>query len=432
MSALPSPVETDKEQNKPLADDGSVGLPVTHRNKPSFVVMNSKQLLLLILLGLILGSAGLMVRRSQQSQYSSSSGTMGGTLLGTFDVNSVAGLRITAGTNAPMEVLKRENDWIVPGRGGYPANFPTIGEFLKKLAELKVASPVRVGPSRLPMLELTKETATTLELLDTTGKPLKTLLLGRKHAKEGGESSQNSPFGGGGFPTGRYVKVGEAVALVADPISTADSLPADWIDKDFFKIEKPKSVVVQGRSPTNSYSLMRENEFGEWKLANAKADEKVDVSKLSVYSSLLSSPTFNDVVADPKPAELGLDRPTVATIGTTEGFTYTLKLGKPQADDALPLEVSVQGEFNATRTPGKDEKPEDKDKLDKEFQAKLEKLKEKLKAEQAYGKWTFLVSKWTVDSLLKDRTGFLADKKPEGQPSDPSPLGIPSLLPDDK
>lgn len=396
--------------------------------------MNSKQLFLLILLGLFLGGAGLLVRRNQQSQYSNSSGTMGGTLLGTFDVNSISGLRITAGTNAPTEILKRENDWIIPGRGGYPANFPIIGEFLKKLAELKIASPVRVGAARLPMLELTKDTATTLELMDAGGKPLKTILLGRKHVKEGADNSQ---FGGGGFPTGRYVKVGDAVALVADPVSTADSRPADWIDKDFFKIEKPKSVVVQGRSPTNTFSLTRDNEFGEWKLADAKTDEKIDASKLSAYSSLLSSPTFNDVVADPKPAELGLDEPTVATIGTTDGFTYTLKLGKPQAEDALPLQVAVQGEFNTTRTVGKDEKPEDKDKLDKEFQVKLGKLREKLKSEQAYGKWTYLVSKWTVDALLKDRTGFLADKKPEGKPSDPPapglpPLGVPSLDPDDK
>lgn len=396
--------------------------------------MNSKQLFLLILLGLFLGGAGLLVRRNQQSQYSSSSGTMGGTLLGTFDVNSIAGLRITAGTNAPTEIQKRENDWIIPGRGGYPANFPIVGEFLKKLAELKIASPVRVGSSRLPMLELTKDTATTLELMDAGGKPVKTILLGRKHIKEGADNSQ---FGGGGFPTGRYVKVGDTVALVADPVSTADSRPADWIDKDFFKIEKPKSVVVQGRSPTNTFSLTRDNEFGEWKLADAKTDEKIDANKLSTYSSLLSAPTFNDVVADPKPAELGLDEPTVVTIGTTEGFTYTIKLGKPQAEDALPLQVAVQGEFNTTRTPGKDEKPEDKDKLDKEFQAKLGKLQEKLKSEQSYGKWTYLVSKWTVDALLKDRTGFLADKKSEGKPGDPPapgvpPLGIPSLDPDDK
>ncbi|MSU35804.1 MAG: DUF4340 domain-containing protein [Pedosphaera sp.] len=396
--------------------------------------MNSKQLLLLILLGLVLGGAGLLVRRNQQSQYSDSSSTMGGTLLGAFDVNSVAGFRITVGTNPPTEILKRENDWIIPGRGGYPANFPTVGEFLKKLAELKIASPVRVGPSRLPMLELTRETATTLELLDAAGKPIKAILLGRKHVKEGADNSQ---FGHGSFPTGRYVKVGDAIALVGDAVSTADSRLADWIDKDFFKIEKPKSVVVQGRSPTNTFSLMRENEFGEWKLADAKSDENIDPTKLSSYSSLLSSPTFNDVVTDPKPVELGLDQPTVVTIGTTDGFTYKLTLGKPQADDAIPLQVAVEGEFNTTRTLSKDEKPEDKDKLDKEFQAKLGKLQEKLKAEKSYGKWTYLVSKYTVDALLKDRTGFQADKKPESKPGDHPPLGVPSLEiptldPDDK
>src|SRR5439155_21869465 len=64
-------------------------------------------------------------------------------------------------------------------------------------------------------------------------------------------------------------------------------------------------------------------------------------------------------------------------------------------------------------TPGKDEKPEDKEKLDKEFKDRLAKLEEKLKQEKGFEQWTYLVSKWTVDPLLKERKDLLAEKKEE-------------------
>jgi hypothetical protein len=75
--------------------------------------------------------------------------------------------------------------------------------------------------------------------------------------------------------------------------------------------------------------------------------------------------------------------------------------------------------------------------LDKEFKEKLTKREEQLKAEQALGKWTFTVSKWTVDPILKKRSELLADKKPANSTTnspaatepDPIDLTEPSALP---
>ena len=54
-----------------------------------------------------------------------------------------------------------------------------------------------------------------------------------------------------------------------------------------------------------------------------------------------------------------------------------------------------------------------KEKLDKEFKDGLTKLQDKLKAYKTHEKWTFIVTKWTVDAFLKDRRDLLADKKEE-------------------
>lgn len=371
--------------------------------------MKSKQLTLLVLAAAVLGGGGLLVLKNRQSEFAQAKTNVGGLLLGSFDVTSVAGLRITQGSNS-VNVVKSGDDWVVKERGGYPANFDEVRSLVRKLSELKVTQPVKVGPSRLPMLELTKEAGTQVELLDKDGKTLKSLTLGKQLTAGGND---NSPFGGGGMPNGRYVQTGtgaDNIAVVNDPLSSAKTDGSEWIAKEFIKVEQPISVVVAGSSPTNSFSLTRTNEFADWTLADAKADEQLDKNKLWSFNSLLSSPSFNDLVLNPDLAKLGLQQPTKATIKTAGGFTYEVKLGQPDGDN-YPLQVSVSAELKKEREAGKDEKPEDKAKLDKEFADKLAQQQEKLKAEQAFGKWTYTVSKWTVDALLKGRSELLAEKK---------------------
>ncbi|HTH50093.1 MAG TPA: DUF4340 domain-containing protein [Candidatus Limnocylindria bacterium] len=395
--------------------------------------MKSKQLLVLVVAAAVLGGGGLWVLNNREADFGRSTTDMGGKLLGTFDVNAVAGLRLTQGTNT-LNVVKSGEGWIVKERGGYPANFGEIAELVRKLADLKVAQPLRVGASRLGMLELTKDTATTVELLGSDGKAIKTLLVGKKHSRGGAEDS--SPFGGGPMPDGRYVMTGNdlaSVAVVADPLSSANAKPEEWLAKDFIKVEQPVYVQVTAAEATNSFQLTRTNEFADWTLTDLKPGEEADKNKLSGFGSVLSGPGFNDVLVNPDLKALGLDHPTETVIRTATGFTYKVHVGNLSGEESYPMQVNVDASLATTRTPGKEEKPEEKAKLDKEFADKLAKQQEKLKAEQALSKWTFTVSKWTLDSLLKKRGDLLADKKTEGKPPgetpatviDPSKFGLP-------
>ncbi len=127
-----------------------------------------------------------------------------------------------------------------------------------------------------------------------------------------------------------------------------------------------------------------------------------------------------------------MDNPVVARLETFDGFNYTVKIGTKTNDDNYYVNTSVSAELPKERTPGKDEKPEDKEKLDKELKEKSSKLDEKLKQEKAFEKWTYLVSKWTVDPLLKERKDLLAEKKEEPKKEDKEPAqtsAAPDLLP---
>jgi len=385
--------------------------------------MNKKQFIVLVVLVVVLGLWGLSKWRGQTASYNGGGKAVGQKLLGEFDVNAVAQLAIKQGTNELL-LAKQDEVWRVAQRNDYPANFSEISSLLLKLKNLKVVQTEQVGPSQLPRLELAvggSNAPTLVEFRDASGKAFKTLTLGKTHMSSGGRSSPMDEMGGGGgYPDGRYVQVSgatDSVALISDPLTDVEPAAGRWLNKNFFKVEKPNSISVMFPEATNSWTITRETEFGEWKLAAAKPEEKLDAGKSASVTSPFSSPSLNDVALGLTPEQSGLDQPTTIKVATFDGFEYTVNVGAKQNDDYL-LTVAVTGNFPKERPAATDEQPEAKAKADKEFADNLKRLQEKLTTETAFGKWTYQVASWTVDPLLKKRTELLEDKPVETPPAD--------------
>jgi hypothetical protein len=399
--------------------------------------MNRKQLTTLLVLVLVLGGAGLLLRKRQTAAWTDLNPAIGKKLLGDFPVNDVGQIILRQGSNS-LTLAKKEDLWRVQERKDYPANYSEISDFLLKARDLKVVQTDQVGPSQLSRFSLavdnTPNSPMSVELKDASGKMIRQLLLGKKHLQKSKQPSPMGDMGGDdqGWPDGRYVRVGAdsgIVSLINDPLTSIEPRPEAWLSKDFFKVEKLKSVTVTHLEATNSWKATRETETGEWKLADTKPEEHFDPSKASALSSALNSPSFTDVVVDPQPQALGLDKPTQIVLETFDHFNYHLKVGT-KTNDNYPLVVAVSADLPKERVPGKDEKPEDKAKLDKEFADNQKKFQEKLAQEQPLSSWTYLVSSWTLDSVMKDRASFMADKKEESKPDDHAPLdGTPADVP---
>ena len=380
--------------------------------------MNRKQLTIVLVLGVVLGGLGWYVVRRDAASYQSTGAGLGQKLLPDFPLNDVGQVVLKEGTNE-LTLARVEEIWKVRERYDYPANFSQVGDFLRKVWDMKVVQSEPAGAAQLARLQLLEpgpgtNTGTRVEFKTDAGKTLASMLLGKKYLKKGDPSS---PFGGEGYPAGRYVLVAsqpKQAALISDALSEIEAKPDRWLNKDFFKVEKLKAVAVTQPAATNSWKVYREAENGELKLADPQGEEKLDTGKSSSAGSALSYPSFVDVVSpQAKADETGLDNPITAKLETFEGFTYHVKIGKKTGEDNYHFAVSVTGDFAKERTPGQDEKPEDKERLDKEFKDKLTKLEEKLKKEKAYEKWTYLASKWTIDALLKERKDLLVEKKEE-------------------
>ena len=151
--------------------------------------MNRKQLTVLIVAGLVIGAAAIFITKNKAKSQQTSNQKLGQQVVKDFPINDVERITVKHGGDQ-MNLAVKDNRWVVPERADYPANFENIDGFLRKVWDLKVAQPVRVSEKQLGRLELTPTAATVVEFKDKAGKVRTTLLLGKKHMRDGGQQER--------------------------------------------------------------------------------------------------------------------------------------------------------------------------------------------------------------------------------------------------
>ena len=378
--------------------------------------MNKKQFSILLVLFLVVGGLGLYVARQNKAGWSPSGSSTGQNVLADFNVNDVVHVLIKQ-SQGEVNVRKKGDIWTVAERNDYPANFQQISEFILKMHDIKSVQSMQVGASQRGRLEVEEpgkgqKAGTVVEFRDASEKPVRHFILGKSHTHKSGDAS---PMGEGGYPDGRYILASadsDHVDVVSDPLSMAEPKPDQWLDKTFFKVERPASIDLVSSVATNSWKVSRESESGEWKLDAPKTEEHLDITKTSSFASGLSNPSFSDVVTNSSEASSNIAAGLQLNLGTFDHFTYHLTVATNVGENYF-LSLKVAATLPKERTAAKDEKPDDKKRLDKEFADKNKQLEEKLKQEQGYEKWVYQVSKWSIDPLLKERNQLLVEKKPE-------------------
>jgi hypothetical protein len=381
--------------------------------------MKGKQLTLVLVLLVVLGAVALFLNHRKSATWSESATTSSGKVLD-FPLNDVTQITIKEG-GTELNLVKKDDVWKVKERADYPADFDRVSALIRKLWELKPVQDVKVGPSQLARLQLTEpaqgaNNGTLLDLKGAGDKRITALLLGKKYVRD-----QDHPVAeGGGFAVGRYVMGQDGsnrVYLVSDTFEELQMKPEQWLRRDFIKVDNAKSIAVAGTTPAVNWKLTRDAATSPWKLADAKPGEELDNAKASGVASVFAYGSFADVLAPDAPVtETGLDKPSTVRIETFDNVVYELKIGKLMGEN-YPVLVSVKGEPPKERTPAADEKPEDKARLDQEFQTKQKQLTDKLASEQKLQARPYLVMKSTVDQMLKDRAALMAEKKPSPSPA---------------
>jgi len=354
--------------------------------------MNPKQLSILVVVLAVLGGAGVVLLKKDSASWQGGKGAAEVKLLSELPVGEeLAQFSIQAGTNS-LILAKVDGVWGVKERGDYPADYSEISRTILKLRDLKAVQTETASESHLARLELLDPgsdygSGTLLEFKDKAGADLASLMLGKQQTRK---ESRPAQFGGGGeemdVPVGRWVMNPadkSVVALVSDPLTNLKADPKSWLNKDFFKVQKIKSVAVNyPEATTNSYELSRESETGSWTLAGIKEDEELDSTKTSSFNYALSSPSFDDVIVVPDLSKLGLDNPTTIVVETFEGFRYEIQAGDKQ-DSNYPMSFRVQAIYPREREAVEGEDESVKAEQDKAFADTLKTRDEKLEKEKA-------------------------------------------------
>lgn len=387
--------------------------------------MNKKQLLIsLIILAALCFIVYNMLKKDSSTWNSSKYSAGGENLFANLDVNKINKMTFSRGSEV-SSIVRNDNGWTISEKGNYPADFKKIASFLGILAEVKSVQDIKAGKSQLEKLGLgdsdkEKGNATLVELSEESGNKTYSLLLGKMHLKK--EENPNPFFGSG--PDGRYVMILDGKfqpKLISQTFDDIGSGSISWADKSFFEIDRIKSVEVQKNAADESWKLVKNTENEAFSLPDLKEGEELDTSKISSLSTLLKNSSFQDV--NTLPANFAGDKVVVETF---DGFKYEITIA-PQEKDQYSMNIKTTANIPSQRETVKDEKPEDKDKLDKEFKAKNTSLKEKLEKEASMCKWVYVLGKNYVDTLLKTKRELLKEKKAETAPA--APVAAPAKAP---
>jgi hypothetical protein len=379
--------------------------------------MTRKQFVLVLAALAVLVGLGWAVTQWQRAGYQAADARVGQKLLEGFKVDDVAQIEIVEPRDR-VTLVRGEKGWVVKERGGYPADLDPIRSLLVRLEELKVVQAEAITDALKPRMQLAppaagakpEETGTLVELKGRDGKTVAQLVLGKKTIRK-------SPVPGLAetVPSGRYVWVAadpQRMSVVAEPFSSVQAKPQQWLARDYLKAERIKSVSVAGPDGRERWAIAKGKESEGWKWAGPG---RLDPGKAQDAASALYAVRIDDAAPGVSDAEAGLDKPVVARAETFDGWTYEVRIGKPAPEDRYYVRTSVTGTVPEARTPPADEKAEEKEKQDKAFVERKAELAARLERERAVGAHVVLVPKSAVEPLLRERSALVAVAKKDAK-----------------
>jgi hypothetical protein len=352
--------------------------------------VNARVVAVLVVLLAALGGGALLIREQAGSQKPADAASLGQPVFKGLQAASVAAIAIRQPKGA-ITIEKKGERWGIAELDGFPADYDKLRDFVLKIIALKVGQAEPIGEKDRARL-LLDAGGTSIELRGADGKPLARLTAGKKYFKAEPENPEKA------IGDGRYIALpGEEkrVIVVSDPLTQASARTADWISKAGFEAEKIKALELRA-ADGNAWKIERSGDNADWKLAGARGDEKLEVSKANAAAYTFGRIELADVAPKGlKPEDTGLDKPTVVTATTLDGLTYTLNVGRLEGENHY-ASVAFSGEPT----------PEGKDAEDRR-----KKLDERLSREKVLVQYVLMVPKSKLEDILKKRADLLAKKE---------------------
>lgn len=376
--------------------------------------MNKRQVIVLWVIAFVLAAAVVVLKVSSgDGAKNETDRAAGETLLEGFPLAEVAEMTIS-GVDGTFTLKKSDAGWMVAERDDYAARTAVIHDFLRSLAELKVTRGIEAGPSFAPRFGMDPdaseeaERGITVEFKDSSGADVAKISFGKNI-----ESGSDSGLMGGGMTVGRYVwnhADTSGFYAVSEMFPSLTTEVSAWLNSEFFNPEKIKSVsLTEPGSDKVSWEVVRETEEAEFKLADAAPGEVVDPSAVSPLKSLFSYARFDDVMpaADAKEA-INESVLRVASIETFEGFQYRVVMSPIENEsEKVLITIEVNAKIPEERKKEEGETDEVAKTKDAALATRSKALKDKLEKEKKLEGRTYIVTKATVNPVMKERANII-------------------------
>jgi hypothetical protein len=375
--------------------------------------MNRKQFIILLLALAVISAAGFVVLNRHKQSWTVREAKVGEKLLPNFRPNDVSAIHIKAAVDLNIE--NKDGLWHVRERGNYPANYDHIKNLLVRIKDIKIVQSDEIGPSQRSRVELGEPgtgtgSGTLIEFKDAQGKVLDSLLVGKRHMRA---ETASDPFRMRGLFDGCYVllpKEPSNVLLISDELSGVSGEPGAWLNPEFVKIENLKSVSLTGADGTSLWTLARDSDSKSWTLADAKPGEVLDTTKAAQTTEMLNFLGFMDLVSNSASSATNLEKLMTLSIETFDHFFYTLKIISPlNGAPNYQIAIEIKAEIPNALVAAPNEKPEDKQRLDDQFQSNAKQLRDKLSRESRFASngWNYLIESRLIEPLICKRTDLL-------------------------
>jgi hypothetical protein len=243
-------------------------------------------------------------------------------------IEKAAKLRITD-QGKTVELTRQEGGtWIDNSYFDLPADFTKLAGFVGNLTDAKLERLVTSNPDRIARLEF-KDTK--IELLDSAGKELWSVTLGKM------------PDAGGG----RFVRFGsEQKAYLASLNAWLDTEPKNWAASELLNLKADDIAKVEiPFADGGPVTVSRAKKDDPWTSDKAPANQKVKADRISTVLSSVGNIRFSDTTAPDDPnAVAARANQRVFQLTTFDGKTVTVALGrKPEEKKLKPPAATADG-----------------------------------------------------------------------------------------
>lgn len=250
-------------------------------------------------------------------------------LVASAAVEQATTLRLSEGGREVTLTRQPDGTWRVPSYHDMPADFQKLSTFISSLTEAKLQRLVTTNPDRIARLDF-KDTK--IELLDTTGKVLFSVTLG-KHPEAGG---------------GRFVRFGtEDKAWLANLSAWLDTEPKNWAHAELLNVKSDDLAKIEiPFEEDGAVTVTRASKDEPWTADRTPEGQRLKADRISSLIGSLGNIRFSESTEQSDPNAIAAKanlRPFKLT--TFGGTAYTVALGRKPEEKKLksPMADTTSG-----------------------------------------------------------------------------------------